>query len=234
MYQEKKEWVTTDKRTDSQKITKLTSQFQQKTASLTDRIAALQKELAAGTIAKERLFELQELLGQLVSEKQRMSDEVIKLRRQLEEKDKAPIEKPSEYARVDPLQKTTVRIVASPKALIKEGIPKLTTTPNVISGIIKDSNGSLLPNLIVTVKDKEGVPVRALKTNKLGQFAASTPLASGVYLIEVEDPKQTFRFKRIEVTLMGVAMPALEISAVSEKDLMRQKLAHEIFGKNTL
>lgn len=234
VYQEKKESVTTDKRADSQKIAKLTTQFQQKTASLADRITELQKELAAGTIAKERLFELQQLLGQLLTEKERMSNEVVRLRRELQEKDMASIERPDMYSKVDPLQKTTVRVVASPKALIKEGIPKLTTTPNVITGIIKDSNGNLLPNLIVTVKDREGVPVRALKTNKLGQFAASTSLANGVYIIEVEDPKQTFQFKRIEMVLTGLVLPAIGVSAVSEKDLLRQKLAHEIFGKNTL
>lgn len=233
VYQEKNDQPPPPKPADSQKIAKLTSQFQQKTTSLTDRIASLQKELAAGTIAKERLFELQELLGQLLTEKERMSGEMMRLRRQLEDKDKAPVEKPSTYTAADPFQKTTVKIVPPP-ALVRVGIPKLTTVPNVITGIIKDSSGNLLPNLIVTVKDKEGLPVRALKTNKLGQFAASTPLGSGIYVIEVDDPKSAFQFKRIEITLTGQVMPALEISAVSAKDLIRQKLAHEIFGKNTL
>ena len=92
----------------------------------------------------------------------------------------------------------------------------------------------MLPNLIVTVKDKDGVPVRALKSNKLGQFAASTPLTNGIYIIEVEDPKQAFQFNRIEVGLSGTILPPLEISAISEKDLVRAKLTHELFGGNTL
>jgi hypothetical protein len=90
----------------------------------------------------------------------------------------------------------------------------------------------LLPNLIITVKDKDGVPVRALKSNKLGQFAASTPLSNGVYIIEVEDAKHTYDFNRIEVALSGNVLPPLEISAISQRDIVRQKLSRELFGGN--
>jgi hypothetical protein len=110
----------------------------------------------------------------------------------------------------------------------------LTSYPNVVTGIIKDGSNVQLPGLIITVKDKDGVPVRALKTNMLGQFAASTPLANGTYIIEVEDPKNKYQFNRIEVTLSGLVLPPLEISAVSPRDIMRAKLTQEIFGKNTL
>jgi hypothetical protein len=80
------------------------------------------------------------------------------------------------------------------------------------------------------VKDKEGVPVRALKTNRLGQFASSTPLANGVYFVEIEDPRGRYIFDRVQITLNGSIVPAIEIIAKSQKEINRAKLAREIFG----
>ncbi len=76
--------------------------------------------------------------------------------------------------------------------------------------------------------------MRALKTNKLGQFAASTPLTSGVYFVEIEDPRGRFTFTRVQITLNGTVVPVLEIIAKSEKVLTREKLAQEIFGKTSV
>ncbi|KKT47211.1 MAG: hypothetical protein UW37_C0012G0009, partial [Candidatus Gottesmanbacteria bacterium GW2011_GWA2_44_17] len=105
-----------------------------------------------------------------------------------------------------------------------------TTFPNVVTGIIKDYDNNLLPGVLVTVKDKDGVPLRALKTNKLGQFAASTQLSNGTYVVEVEDPRERFVFDRVQITVNGTIMPALQIIAKSKRALDREKLAKEIFG----
>ena len=74
------------------------------------------------------------------------------------------------------------------------------------------------------------MPLRALKTNKLGQFAASTPLPNGTYFMEVEDPRDRFVFDRIQISLNGTILPAIEIVAKSQKELTRQRLEKEIFG----
>ncbi|HCM82520.1 TPA: hypothetical protein DIS60_04130 [Patescibacteria group bacterium] len=87
-----------------------------------------------------------------------------------------------------------------------------------------------MPGVLVTVKDKDGVPLRALKTNKLGQFAASTQLSNGTYVVEVEDPRERFVFDRVQITVNGTIMPALQIIAKSKRALDREKLAKEIFG----
>lgn len=55
---------------------------------------------------------------------------------------------------------------------------------NVIYGTIKDKDGSLLDETIVLIKDKDGNVVRALKTNKLGQYKIQSPLPNGKYTIE--------------------------------------------------
>jgi hypothetical protein len=103
--------------------------------------------------------------------------------------------------------------------------------PNMISGIVKQQTGEVLHSILVTVKDKDDVPLRALKTNKMGQFASSTPLPNGVYAIDIEDPKGIFFFQPIEITLTGQSMDPLIIVAKSKQDLERQKLADALFGK---
>ncbi|MDO8523641.1 MAG: PrgI family protein [bacterium] len=112
----------------------------------------------------------------------------------------------------------------------KPGLPKLTTFPNVVTGIVKDSDGNLLPGVLITVRDREETPLRALKTNKLGQFAASTPLPNGEYLIEAEDPRERFAFEKIAVALSGSLIPTLEITARSQREIARAKLEKQIFG----
>ncbi len=217
----------------SQQADAIKSQYAQVTQKLSQQITLLQKEMQQGTLAKDRLMELQQTLLQLLQEKERLDNEVVELRKKLAAKNSTRTETPSMYANKPQEAMPTVKIIA-PQAAVRSGIPQLTNQPNVITGIIKDSRGTLLPNLIVTVKDKEGVPVRALKTNKLGQFAASTPLRDNAYFIEVEDPKKQYTFNRVEVELSSKILPPLEISAVSEKDILRQKLSQELFGGNKI
>ena len=231
VYEEKAPVPPTSK-PDPKQVEKIKSQYEKNAQKLTDQINSLQGELQKGTIAKERFLELQQVLMELVSEKERLSKELALVKRQLNVNPQAVIERPTEYVQPPPT-KSSVKIVP-PQSLIHVGIPKLTSQPNVITGIIKDSQGNLLPNLIVMVKDKEGIPMRALKTNKLGQFAASTPLTTGVYIIEIEDPKKNFQFNQIEINLANEVLSPLEISAISQRDVLRQKLTQEIFGGNKL
>lgn len=87
----------------------------------------------------------------------------------------------------------------------------LTTFPNVINGIIKDANENYLEGVVVVIYDKEGLPVRALKTNKLGQFTGSTPLPNSTYTVELE--KDGFVFDVLQVELTGTTLPPLTITA---------------------
>lgn len=87
----------------------------------------------------------------------------------------------------------------------------LTTFPNVLNGIIKDKTGTFLENVVAVIYDKEGLPVRALKTNKLGQFSGSTPLPGGTYTLELE--KDNFTFDVLQIELTGEVLPPLIITA---------------------
>lgn len=88
-------------------------------------------------------------------------------------------------------------------------MPPLTRIPNVLNGIVKNEEGNLLEDTIILVKDTKGLPIRALKTNKLGQFVVSTPLPNGKYNIETE--KEGFTFAIMEVEAKGEIVPAVAI-----------------------
>lgn len=112
---------------------------------------------------------------------------------------------------------TPIPIVQKPKVKVVVPIkPKLTqmaltTFPNVINGIVKDMSDALLEGVVVVIYDKEGLPVRALKTNKLGQFSGSTPLHNGTYTVELE--KDGFAFDVLQIDLTGAVLPPLMITA---------------------
>lgn len=68
----------------------------------------------------------------------------------------------------------------------------LTSTPNVLSGLACDHQGTPIEAAVLVIRDSNGIPVRALKTNKLGQFLSATPLADGLYSIETESDLADF------------------------------------------
>lgn len=89
--------------------------------------------------------------------------------------------------------------------------PYLTKKANVISGIVKSRNGDLLPGVVVIVKNEKNRPVRAMKTNSLGQFITTTSLNNGTYLIELS--KNDYSFGRYEIKLDGNILPTYEFVA---------------------
>lgn len=88
---------------------------------------------------------------------------------------------------------------------------KLTSFPNVINGIVTDSLGNYLEGSIVVAHDKQGLPVRALKSNKLGQFVAATPLPNGEYTIVIE--KDTLVFDKVSIELTNEILPPILVAA---------------------
>lgn len=111
------------------------------------------------------------------------------------------------------------------RATIKIAPPKqntiqlvLTTTPNIVNGIVTDSLGNYLEGVIVVTHDKQGLPVRALKTNKLGQFLAATPLPNGMYNIVLE--KDDLIFDELQIKLDGQVIPPIRVSAKKGEQLI--------------
>lgn len=108
-----------------------------------------------------------------------------------------------------PITTTRVKIIVPSKP--KQTTIALTTFPNVLNGIIKDQTGNYLEGTIAVIYDKEGLPVRALKSNKLGQFTGSTPLPNGTYTLELE--KDNFNFDVLQIELSGGILSPLLITS---------------------
>ena len=86
---------------------------------------------------------------------------------------------------------------------------QLTNSPNVINGIVKDSNGKFIEGAVVIIKDSTDSPVRALKSNNLGQFVISTPVTNADYIIEVV--KKGYKFDIISVVIEDKVMAPILI-----------------------
>ena len=139
-------------------------------------------------------------VNKILGDLQSLITQASQIRGQLES-----IEHPIPPIPVKPKIKVVVPVKPKPTQIA------LTTFPNIINGIIKDSQGNSLEGVVVVIYDKEGLPVRALKTNKLGQFTGSTPLPNGTYTIELE--KDSFNFDVLQIELTGPVLPPLQIVA---------------------
>ncbi|MDZ7586938.1 MAG: hypothetical protein U0946_04230 [Patescibacteria group bacterium] len=91
-------------------------------------------------------------------------------------------------------------------------LPHSPDKPNLITGITLDITGKILPGVIIEIRDKQDLPVRALKSNKLGQFFIATPLSDGVYQIQAEHPGQKFAIIKLEAK--NEIIPPLKIQAI--------------------
>jgi len=90
-------------------------------------------------------------------------------------------------------------------------IPEMPTRPNLIVGMVLDPNDKIVEGAILEIRDTQGTPVRALKTNKVGQFLIATPLPDGQYEIEVE--KEGLSFDIINLEAKGKIIQPIEIKA---------------------
>lgn len=89
--------------------------------------------------------------------------------------------------------------------------PPTPERPNVIVGQVMDREGKIIGDAILEIKDEQGRPVRALKTNKAGHFLIVTPLNNGKYTISVE--KEGYNFDTIEVEARGEIIEPIAIQA---------------------
>jgi len=184
-------------------------------------------ESAQDETAHTKVLEQEKQLQDVQSQKLTLENQIIELRKKLEMNNQnvfAPsVAQPK-------AQTQTVRKV--PKELGKSlGFPLVADVPNLISGIIKDPRDNPLPNILVEVKDEAGNPVRAFKTNVLGQFISATPLANGVYTISFEDPKAENKFDTIELKVVGEILMPIEVISLDTREELRRSLFNPVEQK---
>lgn len=94
---------------------------------------------------------------------------------------------------------------------IKLPFPSRPKDPNVVVGMVLSPDQKIIEGAIIEIRDQNGIPVRATKTNKLGQFFSTTPLKNGAYEIEVE--KDNLAFDILKLELKGDIIAPLQIQA---------------------
>ncbi len=90
-------------------------------------------------------------------------------------------------------------------------LPQTPKSSNLLVGMAQDRDGKILESVIVEIRSSQGIPVRALKTNRLGQFLTVTPLPNDTY--EIESEKEGYTFDIIKIELSGQPVPPIEIRA---------------------
>jgi len=169
--------------------------------------------------AHKKTQELERLLNEVNSQKQELEKQLIVLQEKL-------LSQKQMYtpSTAQPLRETrNVRKI--PQAMKKSaGVANIPDAPNLITGIIKDPRANPLPNILVEVKDTDDNPVRAFKTNGLGQFASATSLSNGKYQIVFEDPKAEHRFDSVEIEATGEVIMPLEVTSIDAREELRREL----------
>lgn len=86
------------------------------------------------------------------------------------------------------------------------------THPNVVAGVVVDSQGKTLEGVIIEIIDnRTDIPVRAFRTNKLGQFQSASPLTTGPYTISAE--KEGFSILPVSLAVDGTILPPIIIKS---------------------
>jgi len=89
--------------------------------------------------------------------------------------------------------------------------PMPPSKPNTIVGQVVEPDGKIVEGAILEIKDQEGRPVRALKTNKLGHFMIVTSLVNGKY--EMTTEKEGLSFEPVTFEARGEIIPPIGIWA---------------------
>ena len=199
--------------------------------------AVLEKELAKAkeTEAKEahvdstaflethqKVLELQEKLNEMLSQKQDLEKRLVEMQKTVGQP-QGPVFSPS-VAKETPREQTQY-VRSIPQNMTQSvGLPNTPEFPNLLTGIVKDSRGNPLGNILVEVKDTEGNAVRAFKTNALGHFASATALNNGKYTITFEDTKSQHKFDTIGFETIGQVILPIEVISVDQREELRRSL----------
>jgi len=207
-------------------------ELSKKESELTQALSqAKQEELTSKTpenraIAEQKMALLSKQVQEIHLQKQRLEQELYALQKQLNSQKASILSTPTQkpVAAAQTVQDPQHVRALSQGVTQKAGLPHVSDSPNVIVGIVKDPRGNVLPNILVEVKDKDDNPVRAFKTNQLGQFASATPLSTGAYTMILEDPKRHQQFDAIKITANNQIMPPIEIISHDAREELRKQL----------
>ncbi|HSW88081.1 MAG TPA: PrgI family protein [Candidatus Saccharimonadales bacterium] len=166
-------------------------------------------------------------LQEVMAQKKQLEEQLALLQKQLSEKPQqvTPTPAPVEQTPVQPAPTAVSPVIKTMPATQKTSqAPMVSDFPNIIMGVVKDARGNVLPNILIEVKDNDDNPVRAFKTNALGQFASATPLLNGTYTILFEDPAKTHNFDALQIEASGEIMQPVEVISHDQREDLRKEL----------
>lgn len=192
------------------KISELTSQ----NSRFNEEMRRIQKEVEELRTYTSKVTAKNEAYNRRLKEQEARLEEVAKEKEKTEEnlkkmQEKLTMARSRAMGKAAGMEKGIEERVSIPKPPKKHLPPIIKDVPNVINGIVKGKNGQLLEGAVVIVKDEQQEPVRALKTNELGQFAITTPLPNGRYTVEIE--KSGLNFDIMTVDILGTVLEPIEI-----------------------
>jgi uncharacterized membrane protein len=180
---------------------KLVTNLKSQNDSLAKEIAQLKEQLSHAASNASDTAQKEKTLKEMEAEKSKNTAEFAVLNKQITDLQNKLKEK-----------KPEVRVESTPEpvAPMETTTTPLTTRPNVLAGTIMDPSNNPLPSAVVIVRNDKGEPVRAFKTNKLGQFVLSTPLSNGRYTMEISPVNDyKFSFDIISIEAKGEAIPTI-------------------------
>jgi len=167
---------------------------------LSGEIARLKTQIERGKSMSIRTDDQESLLRRLEIQKEKIAQSYSELKLQYQDLQK-------QFA-----EKKTTPAYQTPQAAQQAQVRQLTDKPNILSGVVKDSNGKFLSDILLIIKNRKGEAVRAFKTNVMGEFSVATPLNNGTYTIEVSlSNKSPLTFDIIPIEVKGGVIPSLEI-----------------------
>ncbi|MCL5433149.1 MAG: PrgI family protein [Patescibacteria group bacterium] len=181
---------------------------------------AVQKEPEITANIHQKVLELEQQLNEVMTQRNQLEQQLLSLKKTIDTQQQKVFTPGVMQQRAET---QNVRVI--PKTMGKTvGAPITPDVPNLITGIVKDPRGNVLPGILIEVKDKDGNPVRAFKTNGLGQFASATPLLNGTYTVAFEDPKGKNKFDIVELVVSGEIISPLEVISSDEREELRKAL----------
>lgn len=171
---------------------------------------------------EQKIRDLEQKLAQALGQTQQYQKQVLQQAKQPAQTVVTATEKQAAPAR-------GVKSVTS-KTQLHSGFPTLPDIPNIVLGIVKDPRGKVLQNILVEVVDLNDIPVRAFKTNSLGQFISATPLPNGTYKMFFDDPGKMHEFEGVQIEMKGEIFNPIEVTSIDQ----REKLRRDLFGNTPI
>jgi|GEM_PF-642321 len=174
-----------------------------------DKVVAEVSKEALDQLSKKRESILNELSALRTSTDSSTTDKISNLQTTLQQVNSQYQQLKKQFQDIAHLSQAQATIKPISTSTISS-VPSLNKA-NILWGFVKSDTGKPLADTVAIIKNVRGEPVRATKTNALGQFTLTTPLNNGKYIVEISaNNKAGLSFDIISVEASGNVIPPLD------------------------